>query len=277
MLSEHWKAQEMSHYRNKEDARLFYTKTFNQSQDHEQQFLENAILMERARISHDQMSRILLGQIRASSNALPQGLTVAESASTHVSNCVAKTFASTKLHEDCKQAIREMVLRNPIEFMFMKSVKNYISRFVVHPLCPMEGISIDERVSCTNVQYVDLFARLTFSFMVQIKLLEEFDNDAGNLLQKYHSGQVAILKKKIKDSIFGSADAKKIYSPLLQGEDIHGTQVTKGIFEEEEQRNLFARCYLEKVSFLFLYLSNDANDPTISLMSTAPCSYACAR
>ena len=112
--------------------------------------------------------------------------------------------------------------------------------------------------------------------MVQIKLLEEFDNDAGNLLQKYHSGQVAILKKKIKDSIFGSADAKKIYSPLLQGEDIHGTQVTKGIFEEEEQRNLFARCYLEKVSVLSAHLSNDAYDPTNTRMCSAPCSYACA-
>ena len=159
MLSEHWKAQEMSHYRSKEDARRFYTKTLNQSKDHEQYFLQNAILMERSRISHDQMTRILLGQIKASSNALPQMLTVSGSNSTHVSHGVAKKFACTKLHEDCKLAIREMVLRNPIEFMFTKSVRKYISQFVVHPLCPMEGISIDERVSYTNVHYVDLWER----------------------------------------------------------------------------------------------------------------------
>jgi hypothetical protein len=73
----------------------------------------------------------------------------------------AKKFACTKLHEDCKQAIRNMVLRNPIEFMFMKSVKKYISHFVQHPLCPMEGMRTDERVSFFRVQYVDFFASLS--------------------------------------------------------------------------------------------------------------------
>ena len=67
IYSEHYKAQEMSHYRSKEDALLLYLKTFNQSVGHELQFVENYILMERARISHDQMTHILLGQIRASS------------------------------------------------------------------------------------------------------------------------------------------------------------------------------------------------------------------
>ena len=108
--------------------------------------------------------------------------------------------------------------------------------------------------------------------MFQIRLLEEFDNDGGNLLQTYHSGQISIKKKKVKDSVFGSAGAKKLYSPMLQGEDIDGTQVTKGIFEEEEQRNLFARCYLEKVSFLSAHLSNEAHDPTNNRMCSAPCS-----
>ena len=162
LLSEHWKAQEVSHYRSKEDAQLFFTKTFNQSPDHEQLFMQNALFLERARISHDQISRLLLGlgQIKASSTAMSQNLTVSESTSTHVSLGAAKRFASTKLHEDCKQAIRNMVLRNPIEFMFMKSVKKYISHFVEHPLCPMEGMRIDERVSLTRVQFVDFCATL---------------------------------------------------------------------------------------------------------------------
>ena len=162
LLSEHWKAQEVSHYRSKEDAQLFFTKTFNQSPDHEQLFMQNALFLERARISHDQISRLLLGlgQIKASSTAMSQNLTVSESTSTHVSLGAAKRFASTKLHEDCKQAIRNMVLRNPIEFMFMKSVKKYISHFVEHPLCPMEGMRIDERVSLTRVQFVDFCASL---------------------------------------------------------------------------------------------------------------------
>ena len=160
LLSEHLKAQEVSHYRSKEDAQHFFAKTFNQSPDQEQLFMQNALFMERARISHDQMSRILLGQIKALSTAMPQNLTVSESTSTHMSLVAAKKFACTKLHEDCKQAIRNMVLRNPIEFMFMKSVKKYISHFVQHPLCPMEGMRIDERVSFFRVQYVDFFASL---------------------------------------------------------------------------------------------------------------------
>ena len=81
-------------------------------------------------------------------------------------------------------------------------------------------------------------------------MFDSFDDDAGNKLQSYHSGVVDVLKKRIKCSVFGSAGAKRVYGPLLQGEDIPGKQVTKGIFEEEEQRNLFARCYLEKVSAL---------------------------
>ena len=93
-------------------------------------------------------------------------------------------------------------------------------------------------------------------------MFDSFDDDAGNQLQSYHSGVVDVLKKRIKCSVFGSAGAKRVYGPLLQGEDIPGKQVTKGIFEEEEQRNLFARCYLEKVSALLSHLRIKVCEPS---------------
>ena len=53
----------------------------------------------------------------------------------------------TKMHEDCKGAVREMVLRNPLEFLYIKSVEKYIRCFCSHDLCPIPGVDADEKVS----------------------------------------------------------------------------------------------------------------------------------
>ena len=53
-----------------------------------------------------------------------------------------------------------------------------------------------------------------------------------------------ILKKKVKCALFGGPDNKQANAPLMESEDL-----TVGNFELPEQRDLFARCFLEKVSF----------------------------
>ena len=53
-----------------------------------------------------------------------------------------------------------------------------------------------------------------------------------------------IHKKKVKCALFGGPDNKQANAPLMESEDS-----TVGNFELPEQRDLFARCFLEKVSF----------------------------
>ena len=77
-------------------------------------------------------------------------------------------------------------------------------------------------------------------------MLESFDDDASLLLQSYHTGQVDLLKKKIRCLLFGQPPGvKKVMGVLLECEDSN-----KGNFDEEERRNLFAGCFMEHVSLI---------------------------
>ena len=58
-----------------------------------------------------------------------------------------KKFVGSKLHEDCKSTIRKMVLRNPLEFMYIKSVDKYVLCFCSHALCPIIGMNAQAKVS----------------------------------------------------------------------------------------------------------------------------------
>ena len=75
-------------------------------------------------------------------------------------------------------------------------------------------------------------------------IIQSYSDNPGEALQGYHSGQVDSLKKRIKSIAFGPPPgAKKFIGVLLESEESD-----KGNFEDEEQRNLFARCFMETVS-----------------------------
>ena len=146
LLSEHEKAQEMSHFRSKEDASLFYSKVLGQSKEHEHSFLQNAILMERLSVFHDQNSRILLKLNKLSSGTIVPSTVTGIEGTASDARVLSKKFNGTKLQEECKTASREMVLRNPLYFMYCKSSKKFITRFVANKLCPIVGACDKEKV-----------------------------------------------------------------------------------------------------------------------------------
>lgn len=84
----------------------------------------------------------------------------------------------------------------------------------------------------------------SFVLANKVDILRSFDDKPGDQLQTYHTGQVDSLKKKIKCILFGPPPSvKKYLGTILESEDSD-----KGNFEDEEQRNLFARCFMENVS-----------------------------
>ena len=57
-----------------------------------------------------------------------------------------------------------------------------------------------------------------------------------------------IHKTKVKCVLFGGPDNKQSAAPLMECEDS-----AVGNFELPEQRDLFARCFLEKVSYFLIH------------------------
>jgi hypothetical protein len=136
-LNEHITQQEMTHYRSKDDVCTFYTLALRQSEGFEQVFLQASMDLERSQIMNDKMNRILL--FNAFSSSLTSPMTVIAD--------VKKKFLNTKIHEDCKVQIREMVLRNPIEAIYIKNEDKYAFFFCSHVLCPIAGRNVQEKVS----------------------------------------------------------------------------------------------------------------------------------
>ena len=134
-MNEHLTQQEMTHFRNKEDVYTFYAKALNQTQGYEQCFLQSSMEIERWRINYDKLNRILFSN-SSSSSCTSLGTVVQ----------VHKKFSNTKMHEDCKVQIREMVLRNPVESLYIKSEKKYVLFFCSHVLCPIPGRDLQEKV-----------------------------------------------------------------------------------------------------------------------------------
>lgn len=149
LLSEHKKTHEISHFGSKEDTFRFYEKSLSQSQGQEASFLHTALYMETARVLHDQNSRVLLALNKVSSSSMfcPSEKTSAQGTSQDSKVSTSNRFNGTRLFEECRSAIREMVLRNPLEFMYIKSEEKYLLRFVSHPLCPIKGSSDAEKVN----------------------------------------------------------------------------------------------------------------------------------
>ena len=58
-LNEQVKAQELSHYRSKEDVAAFYFRALNQRRGYEHVFVQASMALERSRVLHDQLNRIL--------------------------------------------------------------------------------------------------------------------------------------------------------------------------------------------------------------------------
>ena len=59
-LNEQVKAQELSHYRSKEDVAAFYLKALNQCRGYEHVFVQASLALERSRVFNDQLNRLLL-------------------------------------------------------------------------------------------------------------------------------------------------------------------------------------------------------------------------
>ena len=59
-LNEQVKAQELSHYRSKEDVAAFYLKALNQCRGYEHVFVQASLALERSRVLNDQLNRLLL-------------------------------------------------------------------------------------------------------------------------------------------------------------------------------------------------------------------------
>ena len=136
-LNEHISQQEMTHYRSKDDVCTFYTLALRQSEGFEQVFLQASMDLERSQIMNDKMNRLLF--LNVSSSSLTSPMTVIAD--------VKKKFLNTKIHEDCKVQIREMVLRNPIEAIYIKNEDKYAFFFCSHVLCPIAGRNVQEKVS----------------------------------------------------------------------------------------------------------------------------------
>lgn len=153
---EHIKAQDISHFRNKRDIHEFYFKTLHQAPGHEQTFLQQSIFLERTRVLHDQNSRLLFAQNKLPCSSTITGSVAVSGNSEHAATVTSNKFNGTREHEDCKNAIKEMVLRNPLEFMYIKSVKKYVQLFAAHKLCPINGISEVEKVSSVFVKLAAL-------------------------------------------------------------------------------------------------------------------------
>lgn len=80
-------------------------------------------------------------------------------------------------------------------------------------------------------------------------MLESFD-EAKKILHSYHTGQVDLLKKKIRCLLFGQpSTVKKVMGVMLEAEDSN-----KGNFDDEEQKNLFARCFMEHVTLTLFFI-----------------------
>ena len=162
ILSEHIRAQKVSHFRRKEDTHEFYLNVLNQAQGYEETFLQQALYLERTRVLHDQNSRVLLALNKLPcSSTFPASLANSGN-SDNVASITSKKFTGTKEHEDCKNAIREMVIRNPLEFMYLKSEKNYLQVFASHELCPIHGSSEVEKVSIFICKMCSIITKFTY-------------------------------------------------------------------------------------------------------------------
>jgi len=137
MLNEHWRAQNVCHYRSTKDVEEFYYDTLMQKAGAEQVFADQALSLERMRVCQDQHSRALASMNSLQTSSMPAPASIKK----------RPKFPGSKYHEDCKKAIKEMVLRNPFEFLFLKSVSKYILCFCSHPLCPLTGSTPAENVS----------------------------------------------------------------------------------------------------------------------------------
>ncbi len=161
MLDEHVRAQNVCHFRSTTDVEAFYYDTLMQRKGAEQVFAEQALALERMRVCQDQHSRALasMNSLRGSSMPAPTPVKT------------RPKFTGSKHHEDCKKAIKEMVLRNPFEFLFLKSVSKYILCFCSHPLCPLTGSTPEENVSTylkTNEKFTCF---IHFMFQLRLRFL----------------------------------------------------------------------------------------------------------
>ena len=115
ILSEHFRAQNVSHFRSKEDTHEFYVKVLDQPQGYEEIFLQQALNLEHRRVLHDQNSRLLLALNKLPCSSTFHASLANSGNSDNVATVTSKKFTGTKEHEDFKNAIREMVIRNPLE------------------------------------------------------------------------------------------------------------------------------------------------------------------
>ena len=222
IVEEHWRAQQLSHFRSREDTVSFFTKAFNQSKGQECTFAELTLTYERMRVLHDQNTRLLLSSTKISSSisTLPGAFT-----SPTIPSAQGAKFKDVKVFEDCKQFIRSMVLKNPIQGLYIKSAQKYVVYFCSLPQCPVPGTDVTSKIA----------------------YLESFSDGAGSVLQKYNDNQIDWLKKKIKCIMFGHTGSRSIPAPMLECDDSD-----LGNFHAEEQKNLFARSFLEQVIVCFL-------------------------
>jgi hypothetical protein len=55
-----------------------------------------------------------------------------------------------------------MVIRNPLEFMYLKSEKKYLQVFAAHELCPIHGSSEVEKVSIFICKMCSIITKFTY-------------------------------------------------------------------------------------------------------------------
>ena len=145
-----------------------------------------------------------------------------------------------------------MVLRIPIEAISIKNEDKYAFFFCSHVLCPIAGRNVQEKVS-VGIELILLkkqrfhsnaLSVLNFRFTYWSPLMRPKKICIRTIQD--------ILKKKIRCLLFGQpSTVKKVMGVMLEAEDSN-----KGNFDDEEQKNLFARCFMEHVTLTLFLFSN---------------------
>jgi hypothetical protein len=141
-LEDQLQAQELTHYGSAASVRDFYVLVFGYSKEEQLQFLKSMLLFEDRRLGIDRFSRSI------ASMGKPLQVPV------HTPAPVAKVekYESSQLKTEIQKSLKIILTGNIMEYNKDKDNEAILLRFCSHALCPVEGLSVTEKVQFMNFQ-----------------------------------------------------------------------------------------------------------------------------
>lgn len=240
-LEDQLQAQELTHYVSAASVHDFYVLVFAYSKEEQLQFLNSMLMFEDRRLGIDRHSR------SSASTGKPLQFSVRTPAPVEK----VEKYESSQLKTEIQKSLKQIMMRNILEYTKDKDNEAILTRFCAHPLCPVEGLSVLEKVRIRSYQYKILIEiAQNFFSSNQVEKLKAFPDDAPGSIRYYIFGRVSLFRKRFKCVAFGPplvrAASYKANGPLMESRNSD-----RGCLQSEGQRDLLARSFLEIVGFLF--------------------------